>query len=80
MNSITSIDYSHILTPVLDSEDARAELELIDPLTVTAVKDVIERAKLVADRAKVPLTLKGDIAIDTLVRRQIQAGLEQGTY
>jgi hypothetical protein len=45
-----------------------------------AVADVVHRARLVADRSDVDEEPKSDLGIDVLVRREIEAGIEQGTY
>lgn len=77
---IVSIDFTHILSPVLQPETVGDNAALVETLTVDAVKDVVQRARLVADRADVVESPKSDTGIDTLVRRQIEAGIKDGGY
>ena len=79
-NDVTTIDFLHILSPVLEPSGNQQEAPLVDPLEIAAVADVVQRARLVADRSEVDAEPKNDVGIDVLVRRQIEAGLEQGTY
>lgn len=79
-NDVTSLDFRDILSAVLQSVPNSDQPELVETLSVDAVQDVVERARLVADRSDVPDNPKSDVGIDTLVRRQIEAGIKQGTY
>ena len=79
-NDVTAIDFSHILSPVLQPDTDSETAELVDSLDVKSVADVVQRARIVADRADVEPTPKNDVGIDTLVRRQIDAGVKEGTY
>ena len=80
LDKITSIDFDHILQPVVEPDRSAAGNSLIDPLDSTLVVEVISRAKVAADRAGVVDQPKGDPTIDTLVRRQIDAGLKEGSF
>lgn len=77
---VTTIDFQHILSPVLRVTPQSDEAKLVDPLEAKAVADVIERARLVADRSDVAKAPKFDVGIDTLVRRQIEAGIKEGSF
>lgn len=79
-DKLTTIDFVHILTPVLQSSTDQLAAPLIDKLDVQAVADVVERAKTAADRIEIEASPKSDVTIDTLVRRQIEAGIEKGTF
>lgn len=78
--NVTTIDFQHILSPVLRVQPDGGDAELAEPLAVEAVADVVQRARLVADRSKVAEHPKSDVGIDTLVRRQIEVGIKEGTY
>jgi len=79
-DDITTIDFRHILSPVLRSDPSREEDQLVDSLDVESVTDVVQRARIVADRAKVEASPKADVGLDILVRRQIDDGIKKGTY
>ena len=79
-DKITTIDFVHILTPVLQSDPGNEEAQLVEPLAVDSVREVVKRARTSADRGEVEPTPKDDVGIDTLVRRQIEAGIQKGTY
>ena len=77
---VTTIDFQHILSPVLRITPDSEQAKLAETLDVDAVTDVVQRAKLVADRSDVASDPKSDVGIDTMVRRQIEAGIKEGTY
>ncbi|MEO1614611.1 MAG: hypothetical protein AAFV88_02100 [Planctomycetota bacterium] len=77
---VVALDFTHILSPVLAGDETEANPDLMDELPVVAVRDVVERARLVADRADTVSNPKSDTGIDTLVRRQIEAGVKDGGY
>ena len=77
---LTTIDFQHILSPVTQPDQSPSGRSLTDPLEVEAIRQVIEQARLVADRAEISKEPQTDVTIDTIVRRQIDAGLEQGSY
>jgi hypothetical protein len=79
-DDITTIDFVHILSPVLRADSSGEAAKLVEPLEVEAVTEVVLRARIVADRGKVETSPKNDVGLDTLVRRQIDAGIENGTY
>ncbi|WP_182865782.1 hypothetical protein [Stieleria mannarensis] len=79
-NKITTIDFVHILTPVLQSDPDSEQAALAEPLDIQAVAEVVVRARTSADRAEVDANPTDDVGIDTLVRRQIEAGIQKGTY
>ncbi|MCA9139470.1 MAG: hypothetical protein KDB00_22005 [Planctomycetales bacterium] len=79
-NKITTLDFSHILSPVLQNEFQGEVAPLVDTLDVGSVKTVVQNAKVAADRAEIDGSPRDDVELDTLVRRQIEAGIQKGTY
>lgn len=79
-NKITTIDFLHVLDPVLQADPNREQASLVETLEVAPVAEVVTRARVAADRGEVETAPKNDVSIDVLVRRQIQAGIDQGTY
>ncbi|KAA5540687.1 hypothetical protein FYK55_20050 [Roseiconus nitratireducens] len=77
---LTAIDFRHILSPVTRADDTSDGTILIEPLETSAVQEVVQLARQAADRGGVADNPKGDVTIDTLVRRQIEAGMEQGSF
>lgn len=81
MDQVTMIDMEDVLEPVLAGDGTRdMRRTLIEPITVPAALEVAQRAKLVADRSQVPSRQFDEIKIGPIVRRQIDAGLTQGSY
>ena len=81
MDQATTIDFEDVLSPVMETDDStQFGRSLIEPLTAASVAEVIRRAKLVSDRAKVPETLTKQPSIAKIVERQIEAGIEDGSY
>lgn len=79
-NDVTTIDFIHILSPVLQSDHQSEAAPLNDTLDIESVKEVVQRARIASDRGAVEASPKDDVSLDTLVRRQIEAGIEKGTY
>lgn len=79
-NKVTRIDFVHILSPVLQPGPQGEDAPLVEDWTDETLTDVIHRARLVADRGEVEADIKTDITMDTLIRRQIEAGIKDGTY
>lgn len=80
MSKVTTIDCRHILLPVLQSDGDLSEPPLVQTLSSDAVAEVVKRAATVADRAKVDAEPKNDVSIDTLVQRQVDAGIQKGGF
>ncbi|TWU41843.1 hypothetical protein [Novipirellula artificiosorum] len=77
----TAFDFEDLLGPA-HQPDARNPYgrRLIEPLTTEAVAEVVDRARLVADRAAVPDQSFEDIRIDLIVKSEIEKGIAEGTY
>lgn len=79
LDHATTIDFEDVLKPVVQGdENAVLGRSLMEPLTIESVQEVIRRAKLVSDRAKVPQDLNQEPSIVKIVQRQIQAGIDDG--
>ena len=48
------------------------------PLDAMGVAEVVQRAKLVADRAEVPDESFEGIKLDSILRREIESGIREG--
>ncbi|MCD0461798.1 hypothetical protein [Roseiconus lacunae] len=79
-NDITKFDFLHILEPLLEVSPQGEDASLADDWQSRAIDEVIDRARLVADRSGIEAEPKSDITIDVLVRRQVEAGIKEGTY
>lgn len=79
-NDVTRIDFVDVLSPVLQPGPHGEDSPLVDDWKDDLIADVIHRSRLVADRAKVEADPKSEITMDTLIRRQIEAGIKEGTY
>ncbi|TWT76258.1 hypothetical protein CA13_67500 [Planctomycetes bacterium CA13] len=76
----TSFDFEDVLGPVHVADDGPFGRHLMQPLTTEKVADCVERARLVADRAKIPQQQFDDIRIDEIVKGEIDKGIAEGTY
>ncbi len=80
LGKATSFDFEDILQPVLESDDqSPGGRRIIQPLTSEGVKIVIGRAKRFADAVNVP-EQRFDVSLDSIIRREIDAGLRDGSY
>ncbi|EMI21844.1 hypothetical protein RMSM_01229 [Rhodopirellula maiorica SM1] len=80
LDQATSFDFEDVLSPVHEPADNAQGRQLIQPLTATAVDEVIVRARLVADRSEVPDEKFTDISLDAIVQEQIDAGIAEGGF
>ena len=81
LGEVTSFDVEEVLNPVRESDPASSHgHRLIRPLTDTAVGEMVQLAKIMADRAGVPDQLFDDVNIATIVRREIEVGAREGGY
>lgn len=79
-NEFTTYDIEDVLNPVTVTDDEAMTRGLAETLRIEDVRDVILRAKLLADQRKIPERVYKDVRIRTIVRREIEAGLKDGTY
>ena len=68
------------MKPVYESDDSTMGRRLVEPLNDSIVDDVVNRAKLIADRSGVPDTLFGDVQLAKIVRKEIETGLSEGGF
>ncbi|TWU60126.1 hypothetical protein Poly51_04000 [Rubripirellula tenax] len=77
----TSFDFEDVLTPVYIADSTRpGGHRLQQPIDVDAIIDVVQRARLVADREKVPDESFSNARIEAIVREQINAGVADGGF
>lgn len=77
----TSFDFEDVLGPVYVTDpNVPAGHTLMQPLDIDSVRDVIERAELIADRSDVDDASFPDVRIDAIVREQIDAGGQEGGF
>ncbi len=79
LDKATSVDFEDVLKPALVVDDSSLGRSLREKLTRAVAEDVVQRAKLVADRCGVPKQDFPDVKIDAMIRRQIEAGLREGS-
>lgn len=71
-----SVDFEHILDPVrVRDPDGPTGFTLKQPMDDEAVAEVVERAKLVADRSEIPDELFENIRLESIVGREIERGI-----
>ena len=79
LDQVTSIDVEDVLRPVLLADNSDMGRGLIDPLSVKMVADVVQRAKMIADRADVADQAFEPVMIDKIVEREIKSGILDGS-
>ncbi len=80
LNQATSFDFERVLKPIFVADNqSPGGRRIIEPLTAEAVREVVQRAKTMADRSSVP-NERFEVSIDALVRREIEAGVRDGAY
>jgi hypothetical protein len=79
LDKATSLDFQDVLKPALVLDESSQGPRLKEKLSRPAVEDVVRRAKLVSDRCGVPEKDFPDVKIDAMIRRQIEAGLREGS-
>lgn len=78
LGRVVARDIHDVLAPVSTREDAAGFVQLRSDLREEDVRDVIQRAKLVADRAQVPEQTFEDVSLSQFIRRQIEIGRREG--
>ncbi|MGI9472103.1 MAG: hypothetical protein ACR2NZ_11250, partial [Rubripirellula sp.] len=78
---VTSFDFQDVLESVHRSDPGSTTgFQLIQPLTSEAVAEVVLRAKLVADRAKVPDQEFPDVDLGQIVQKEIEVAAKSGGF
>lgn len=80
LGGVTSIDVEDALKPVFEADNSTMGRRLVDPLSPTAVDDVVNRAKRIADRSGVPETMFVDVPLANIVRKEIETGISDGGF
>ncbi len=77
----TSFDFEDVLMPVNVADSTRPNgHRLQQPLQLESIARVVDSARAVADREKVPDETFKDIRIDKIVREQINSGIADGGF
>ncbi len=79
LDKATGIDFDHVLAPVTEANDSLRGQQIVQPLNVEPVRQVIVRAKEVADRFDVQDKTFDEVYIDQIINRQIKAGTDLGS-
>lgn len=74
----TSFDFEDVLQPVRVSGPSGRRL--VQPLTIELVREVVLRARLAADQANVPDQSFNNVRIESIVRREIELGISEGSF
>ena len=78
---MTSFDVEEVLQPVRRADpNAPSGSRLVQPLTTKQVDEVINKARLAADRAKIPDQSFGGVQIESIVRQEIELGASEGGF
>ena len=78
LGKANAIDFEDVLAPArVPDPEAPTGYALDQPLSDQQVADVVERAKLVADRSEIPDQLFQDVRLDAIVRAEIERGLSE---
>ncbi len=96
LDQATGVDLNDVLQPVLVADDSPLGRSLIEPRGLVhgdrerpksgeksvpeSVAEVVKRAKTVADRSGVPEQAFPNVRIESLVRRQIETGIREGSF
>ena len=80
LGKATSLDFEETLKPVMEADDqAPNGRRMMQPLTSEAVAQVVRIAEQIADRHEIAEKTY-QVDLDTLLRREIEAGLLDGAY
>ncbi|MEM6979122.1 MAG: hypothetical protein AAF539_05590 [Planctomycetota bacterium] len=80
-DNVTVVDVNHVLEPVTQPDSASPlGRTLKQPVSVAGVGEVIERAGLIADRAKIQEEPAEPPSISQILKTQLQAADVQGGY
>ena len=79
LGQANAMDFEDVLQPVrIEDSDGPTGFALKLPLDAVGVAEVVQRAKLVADRAEVPDESFEGIKLDSILRREIESGIREG--
>ncbi len=73
------MDFEDVLDPArIADSDAPTGKILKRPLDMETIAEVVQRAKLVADRSEVPDELFENIPLESIIRDELQKGINSG--
>ena len=76
LGKAVAIDFEDVLEPArIADPEAPTGYALDQPLDDQQVAEVVQRAKLVADRSEVPDQSFGDVPLDAIIRSEIERGV-----
>ncbi len=78
LDRVVARDIHDVLAPVSTRENAAGFVQLRTQLREQDVREVVQRARLVADRAQVPDQTFPDVSLSQFIRRQIEVGRREG--
>lgn len=78
LSKSTSFEFEDVLQPVRVSESSGHQL--VQPLTMELVREVVHRARLAADQANIPDQSFDNVQIESIVRREIELGASEGGF
>lgn len=79
MGKVSRFEIEDVLQPVLVRDESTLGRSLAEPLRSDAVEKVVSNAERIADREGVPEKRFDDVKLEAILRRQIEAGIGQGT-
>lgn len=77
---VTSVDAESVLAPVMVSDDSLLQRSISEPLDEAAVDKVVGLAEELVQRLEIPDKQFSDVSLEKILRRQIEAGLTEGSY
>lgn len=77
-SKVMDTDFSdRVLAPVLDMSDPRRRPTVVPQPTTSQLRDVVERAKILADQCEIPEVLE-EVSLPAIIRREVEAGKQIG--
>jgi len=77
---LTSVDAESVLAPVMVQDDSLLQRSIAEPLDEDAVDEVVVLAEQFVQRMNIPDKQFSDVSLEKILRRQIEAGLTEGSY
>ena len=74
----TSFEFEDVLQPVRLSGSSGPQL--VQPLRMELIREVVHRARLASDQAGVPDQSFDNVQIESIVRREIERGASEGSF
>jgi hypothetical protein len=74
----TSFEFEDVLQPVRVADSSGHQL--VQPLTMELIREVVHRARLASDQADIPDQSFDNVQIESIVRREIERGASEGSF